>query len=54
MRKIISLNENWEFIKNYGAEAQEGAVTVNLPHTWNNIDGIDGGNDYFRGTCAYK
>ena len=54
MRKIISLNENWEFIKNYGAEAQEGAVTVSLPHTWNNIDGIDGGNDYFRGTCAYK
>ena len=54
MRKIISLNENWEFIKNYGAEAQEEAVTVSLPHTWNNIDGIDGGNDYFRGTCAYK
>ena len=54
MRKIISLNENWEFIKNYGAEAQEEAVTISLPHTWNNIDGIDGGNDYFRGTCAYK
>ncbi|MBR5439129.1 MAG: glycoside hydrolase family 2 protein [Clostridia bacterium] len=54
MRKVISLNNNWEFIKNYGAEVKEEAVTVNLPHTWNNIDGIDGGNDYFRGTCAYN
>ncbi|MBO5851461.1 MAG: DUF4982 domain-containing protein [Clostridia bacterium] len=54
MRRIISLNENWEFIKNYGAEAQEDATTVCLPHTWNAVDGFDGGNDYFRGTCAYK
>lgn len=23
---------------------------VNLPHTWNAIDGQDGGNDYYRGT----
>ena len=26
---------------------------VNLPHTWNAIDGQDGGNDYYRGTCFY-
>jgi hypothetical protein len=26
---------------------------VNLPHSWNAIDGQDGGNDYFRGTCYY-
>jgi beta-galactosidase len=26
---------------------------VNLPHSWNNIDGQDGGNDYYRGTCLY-
>lgn len=26
---------------------------VNLPHTWNGIDGQDGGNDYYRGTCYY-
>lgn len=26
---------------------------VNLPHTWNAIDGQDGGNDYYRGTCYY-
>mgnify|MGYP000783182327 CR=1 FL=1 len=27
---------------------------MDLPHTWNNIDGQDGGNDYWRGTCIYK
>ena len=26
---------------------------VNLPHTWNAIDGQDGGNDYWRGTAYY-
>lgn len=25
-----------------------------MPHTWNNIDGQDGGNDYWRGTCVYR
>ena len=33
--------------------ATEGAVAVDLPHTWNATDGQDGGNDYFRGTCCY-
>ena len=47
MRKIISLNENWVF-------TQSGQSTgVNLPHTWNAVDGQDGGNDYFRGVCLY-
>ena len=27
---------------------------VNLPHTWNNIDGQDGGNDYYRSACTYE
>ena len=26
---------------------------VDLPHTWNNIDGQDGGDDYYRGTFNY-
>ena len=26
---------------------------VNIPHTWNNIDGQDGGNDLYRGTAFY-
>ncbi len=32
--------------------AQAGE-TVTLPHTWNAIDGQDGGSDYFRGECTY-
>ena len=34
------------------ASAQAGE-TVTLPHTWNAIDGQDGGSDYFRGECTY-
>ena len=56
MRKIININENWSFLKNVAEISADfsGAVSVNLPHTWNAEDGHDGGNDYFRGTCLYK
>lgn len=27
---------------------------IDLPHTWNAVDGQDGGNDYYRGTCVYE
>ncbi len=54
MRNIININEGWQFIKNCADPmAKDGAVTVNLPHTWNAEDGYDGGNDYFRGPCLY-
>lgn len=56
MRKVMPLGGKWKFIKKnvdcreaVKAEGEE----VTLPHTWNNIDGQDGGNDYFRGTCVY-
>ena len=39
MRRIIDLNENWEFVKEGKSER------VNLPHCWNAVDGQDGGND---------
>ncbi|MBQ7373059.1 MAG: glycoside hydrolase family 2 protein [Clostridia bacterium] len=54
MRKILNVNENWQFYKatNVGG-ARENGETVNLPHTWNATDGQDGGNDYYRGTCLY-
>ena len=55
MREILSLNAGWEFIKNCADPAcQEGIEQVNVPHCWNAIDGMDGGNDYFRGTCIYR
>lgn len=47
MRNIKNINENWVFVK------ENEKSTVNLPHTWNGIDGQDGGNDYYRGKCTY-
>ncbi len=49
MRTIHNFNDNWLFTK---PGAAPEAVT--LPHTWNNVDGQDGGNDYFRGFCTYE
>ena len=56
MRQIINFNTKWAFSK----EATEVPKTmperwylVTLPHSWNNIDGQDGDNDYFRGTAYY-
>ena len=58
MRKITNINEGWRFLK--AAVPVETAVqyaprgeAVTLPHTWNAIDGQDGGNDYHRGLCWY-
>lgn len=56
MRKILDFNKKWAFSKEAKAVPQEmpkNWVWVNLPHTWNAIDGMDGGNDYYRGTCYY-
>ena len=49
MRSTTKLMKNWQFT---GPDGKTAAV--DLPHTWNNIDGQDGGNDYWRGTCIYK
>ena len=32
----------------------EAFANVALPHTWNNLDGQDGGNDYWRGIGTYE
>ena len=56
MRKKILCMEDWKFIKeDVGAEAAVSAegTMLSLPHTWNNEDGQDGGNDFYRGTCWY-
>ena len=49
MRNIININAGWLFKK-----PDCEAVTLDLPHSWNAIDGQDGGADYFRGTCRYS
>ena len=56
MRKIININRKWSFRKDMGevpAVVPADWDFVNIPHCWNAIDGQDGGNDYFRGTCCY-
>ena len=56
MRTIMNLNAQWSFSKTataVPAQVDESWEIVNLPHTWNAIDGQDGGNDYHRGTCYY-
>ena len=49
MRTEILLNDGWSFTDLDGKTAQ-----VNIPHTWNALDGQDGGNDYRRGKCSYR
>ena len=49
MRRISKLMENWSFAG--GDMRIEG---LDLPHTWNGLDGQDGGNDYRRGLGVYK
>ncbi len=56
MREIINLNRKWAFSKaavSVPTEIDNKWDFVNLPHSWNAIDGQDGGNDYFRGTAYY-
>ncbi len=56
MRKILNINRKWAFRKGVSAVPAEVPADwdfVNLPHTWNAIDGQDGGNDYYRGICMY-
>ena len=56
MREIINLNSAWSFSKEataIPATIDAAWEVVNLPHSWNAIDGQDGGNDYFRGTAYY-
>ena len=48
MRQTININDNWKF-QLQGQPIQD----VNIPHTWNNIDGQDGGNDYLRTVATY-
>ena len=60
LRSEIGIDHQWKFIRQdvAGAEAagfdDSGWQTVNLPHTWNNMDGEDGGNDYYRGPAWYR
>ena len=56
MRQTVNLNRKWALVmapQGIPTQLPTPAYYVNLPHTYNAIDGQDGGGDYFRGTCAY-
>ncbi len=56
MRTITNINNKWAFTKQTAeipAAIDESWESVELPHSWNSVDGQDGGNDYFRGTALY-
>ena len=56
MRTKLNFNSKWAFTKMADSVPEEISSRwdfVNLPHTWNAIDGQDGDNDYYRGTGYY-
>ena len=56
MRQILNFNSKWAFTKmadSLPTEISNKWDFVNLPHSWNAIDGQDGGNDYYRGRAYY-
>ena len=56
MREVFNINHKWAFTKQAISVPSEVPLNwdfVNLPHSWNAIDGQDGGSDYYRGTGYY-
>ena len=56
MRNIVNLNAKWAFSKEateVPSQIDKKWNFVNLPHSWNAIDGQDGDSDYYRGTAYY-
>jgi beta-galactosidase len=60
VRQRVDLNTGWRFNKGdvAGAEAttfnDSAWQQLNVPHTWNALDGADGGNNYYRGVGWYR
>ena len=54
MRTILNINKDWSFVKNFAevpAEIPAEAEKISIPHTWNNIDGLDGVKDPYLYTA---
>lgn len=56
----LSINDHWRFSLGEYDDAESvafddgGWESIDLPHTWNNLDGQDGGDDYHRGAGWYR
>jgi len=59
-RLITGINNSWKYKLGDNPDASKPVFDdsnwdhVSLPHTWNNMDGQDGGNNYYRGTGWYR
>lgn len=59
-RQSSNLDAGWRFLRSNASGAQAPTFddsswsTVNVPHTWNALDGQDGGNNYYRGIGWYR
>jgi beta-galactosidase len=59
-RVDLDLGSVWKFRKGDVSGAQHISfddsnwLALDLPHTWNNLDGQDGGNNYYRGIGWYR
>ncbi len=59
-RVLVNLNTGWRFDLGDVPQASEPGFddrawqAIELPHTWNGLDGEDGGNDYHRGPGWYR
>ncbi|MBN1654862.1 MAG: beta galactosidase jelly roll domain-containing protein [Deltaproteobacteria bacterium] len=56
----MPLDTDWRFLRSDASDANDTGFddsswkTVSVPHTWNAMDGQDGGNDYYRGIGWYR
>ena len=56
MRNIVNLNRDWRFIQEDAGLPEEFPShwkQIDLPHTWNAVDGHDGNGSYARGRFWY-
>jgi beta-galactosidase len=59
-RTVVNLDSTWKFNKTDVSGAQNISfddaswTSITLPHTWNNLDGQDGGSNYYRGVGWYR
>ncbi len=59
-RTEIPIDDGWRFTKGdftgaFNSDFDDSKwEKVCLPHTWNNLDGQDGGGDYYRGPAWYR
>jgi len=59
-KESAAINSGWKFTKATVQNAEQLTFddtawdNISLPHTWNALDGQDGGNNYYRGVGWYR